>query len=248
MSACIVRGDDPRYLKAAFSVLGLSEIEGEGHERQILAMYAACGHPEIDRDEVAWCAAYVGWCLHRGGLANTGSLLAISYASYPGRKLTRDEPVPRGAICVWPRTGGNHVNFALADLGDAILCIGGNQANGKGGGVTIAKFQKRLLKVAVLPNARNTAAAPPQKPMPPLEAPKPVTEKKTGLSEGAKLGTGIGVLGVLSEVFAAIRDAPQQLLEVVFRAAEKPQFWLFAAVVAIGAFLWWRRNAMKKEA
>src|SRR5262245_25117021 len=146
MSARVVHADDPRYLKAAFSVLGLSEIAGERDEPQILAMYAACGHPEVRHDEVAWCAAFVGWCLHRGGLNNTQSLLAISYANYPGRRFTGDDTIPRGAICVWPRTGGNHVNFALEDLGDAILCIGGNQGNGRGGGVTIAKYPKHRLK------------------------------------------------------------------------------------------------------
>ena len=78
MSARIVHADDPRYLKAAFSVLGLSEIAGEEDEPQILAMYAACGHPEVRRDEVAWCAALPSMAqplcskLHRAGCACLG--------------------------------------------------------------------------------------------------------------------------------------------------------------------------------
>ena len=268
MSARIVHADDPRYLKAAFSVLGLSEIAGEEDEPQILAMYAACGHPEVRRDEVAWCAAYVGWSLHRGGLPNTSSLLAISYAGYPGRRFSKADTIPRGAICVWPRTGGNHVNFALEDQGDAILCIGGNQGNGKGGGVTIAKYPKDRLKVAVLPGsvARSTArsavrssAAPkvplekPQTkpvpkppPMPPLEAPEPQRPAKRGLSEGAKVGTGLGLAGVLTQVWEAIAQAPEHLLDAAVRAAQKPQLWLFVAVVGVGAYIWWRRSAMKR--
>ena len=184
MSARIVHADDPRYLKAAFSVLGLSEIAGEEDEPQILAMYAACGHPEVRRDEVAWCAAYVGWSLHRGGLPNTSSLLAISYAGYPGRRFSKADTIPRGAICVWPRTGGNHVNFALADLGDTLLCIGGNQGNGRGGGVTITRTPKHLLKAAVLPEG---TALPRPRPKPPLEAPEPEKPKKTGVSDLRKL-------------------------------------------------------------
>lgn len=250
MSARVVHPDDPKYLKAAFSVLGLSEIAGEEDEPQILAMYAACGHPEVRRDEVAWCAAYVGWSLHRGGLPNTGSLLAISYANYPGRKFTRADTVPRGAICVWPRTGGNHVNFALEDLGDAILCIGGNQGNGRGG-VTIARYRKDALKVAVLPKiatrATTTRATVPL-PKPPLEAPEPVRETKTGVSEGATLGAGLGVAGLLSQLAEAIRDAPADLLDVALRAAERPQLWMFAAIAGIGAFIWWQRRRMKREA
>jgi uncharacterized protein (TIGR02594 family) len=268
MSARVVHADDPRYLKAAFSALGLSEIAGEEDEPQILAMYAACGHGEIRRDEIAWCAAYVGWALHRGGLANTGSLLAISYAQYPGRRFSRGDAIPRGAICVWPRTGGNHVNFALADLGDTILCIGGNQGNGRGGGVTITKYAKDRLKVAVLPKSVAAAkvALPKPKPetksetkselepetkpapKPPLEAPEPVQEKKTGVSEGATVGAGLGILGILSQVWEAIAQAPEHLLDVLIGAAQKPPFWIFAGVVGIAAFIWWQRHQMKREA
>jgi uncharacterized protein (TIGR02594 family) len=262
MSARVVHADDPRYLKAAFSALGLSEIAGEDDEPQILAMYAACGHPEIRRDEIAWCAAYVGWALHRGGLPNTGSLLAISYAQYPGRRFARDDSIPRGAICVWPRTGGNHVNFALADLGDSILCIGGNQGNGRGGGVTIAKYAKEKLKVAVLPKRVAAAKDPLPKPesaprseaqsepapKPPLEAREPMKEKKTGVSEGATVGAGLGVIGILSQVWEAIAQAPEHLFDVLLRAAQKPQFWMFAAVMGIGVFIWWQRHRMKREA
>jgi uncharacterized protein (TIGR02594 family) len=249
MSARVVHADDPKYLKAAFSVLGLSEIAGEEDAPQILAMYAACGHAEVRHDEIAWCAAYVGWALHRGGLPNTGSLLAISYAQYPGRSFTRDDTIPRGAICVWPRTGGNHVNFALADLGDTILCIGGNQGNGRGGGVTIAKYAKDRLKVAVLPKPKSeTRPGTKPEPKPPLEAPEPVREKKTGVSEGATVGAGLGVIGILSQLWEAIAQAPEHLLDVMLRAAQKPQFWMFAAVAGIGVFIWWQRHRMKREA
>jgi uncharacterized protein (TIGR02594 family) len=257
MSARVVHADDPKYLRAAFSVLGLSEIAGEEDEPQILAMYAACGHGEVLRDEIAWCAAYVGWALHRGGLPNTGSLLAISYAQYPGRRFSKDDAVPRGAICVWPRTGGNHVNFALADLGDTILCIGGNQGNGRGGGVTISKYAKDRLKVAVLPKGVAAPKGPLPKakseprfgraPKPPLEAPKPMQEKKTGVSEGATAGAGLGFIGILLQVWEAVAQAPEHLLDVLIGAAQKPQFWMFAAVAGIGVFIWWQRHRMKQE-
>jgi uncharacterized protein (TIGR02594 family) len=132
---------DPAYLHAAFSVLGLSEIAGARHERKVLAMYAASGHPEIHDDETPWCAAYVGWSLVEGGLKSTNSLLAISYKNY-GSPLDRHSIIPRGAIAVWTRTGGNHVNFVLADDGTWVTCLGGNQSNGQGGGVTISRRLK----------------------------------------------------------------------------------------------------------
>ena len=182
----------------------------------------------------------------------------------PGRRFTRDDTIPRGAICVWPRSGGNHVNFALADLGDTILCIGGNQGNGRGGGVTITKYAKERLKVAVLPKSAAGPKAPPPRPKseikadtrlepkpepkPPLEAREPLKEKKTGVSEGATVGAGLGVIGILSQLWEAIAQAPEHLLDVMVRAAQKPQFWMFAAVAGIGVFIWWQRHRMKEAA
>jgi len=141
---------DPPYLKAAFSMLGLSEISGPKHEKKVLAMYVASGHPEISDDETAWCAAFVGWCLKQAGLKNTGSLMARSYATY-GRELSLKKPIPRGAIMVWTRTGGGHVNFCLKDDGEYVTCIGGNQENGKGGGVTITRRLKAPAVAARMP-------------------------------------------------------------------------------------------------
>ena len=66
------------------------------------------------------------------------------------------------------------------------------------------------------------------------------------MSEGAKVGTGLGLAGVLTQVWEAIAQAPEHLLDAAVRAAQKPQLWLFVAVVGVGAYIWWRRSAMKR--
>lgn len=38
--------------------------------------------PWLLRDSIAWCAAFVGWCLVQAGYRNTGSMLAKSYETY----------------------------------------------------------------------------------------------------------------------------------------------------------------------
>jgi uncharacterized protein (TIGR02594 family) len=177
MDARKVQPNDPLYLKYAFSVLGLSEIRGASHEKRVVAMYAACGHPEIRNDEVAWCAAFVGWCLVQAGLPTSlpthQNLLAASYLKYPGRKYSATHVVPRGAIGVWPRSqGSGHVNFILEDQGEYLLCLGGNQENGKGGGVTISRAPKSSLRIAVLPIPEPVVA----KPKPVEPKPKPVEQ------------------------------------------------------------------------
>lgn len=160
---------DPPHLKAAFSRLGLKEITGTKHEKQVLEMYAACGH-KISNDETAWCAAYVGWCLAQAGLPNSRSLMARSYAKY-GRALNKSKKVPRGAIAVWPRGAppSGHVNFALGDDGVYLTCIGGNQSMaGTNGAVTITRERKEHLVAVVMPDAVTAEPDPIPEPQPPL--------------------------------------------------------------------------------
>jgi uncharacterized protein (TIGR02594 family) len=167
-----VLSDDPAWLKAAFSRLGVSEIAGARHEKKVLEMYAAAGKPQAS-DEVAWCSAFIAWCLKKAGLPHSGSLMARSYTKY-GIKQDKKKRIPRGAICVWPR--GNdpvygHVNFCLDDDGQTITCIGGNQENGKGGGVTISKYKKSRLVSAVMPAPKKPKPKPEPPPPPDIEPP-----------------------------------------------------------------------------
>jgi uncharacterized protein (TIGR02594 family) len=138
-----VQPGDPAWLQEAFSVLGLSEIAGGRHEKRILAMYRAAGH-EIAADEVPWCAAFVNWCLSQAGIDGTGSLMARSFTKY-GKGLHRTDPIPRGAIAIWPRgkPPSGHVNIVLHDDGTYVWAIGGNQSKeGTNGAVTIGKYAK----------------------------------------------------------------------------------------------------------
>lgn len=263
-----VQPNDFAYLRAAFSKLGLSEIAGPRDEPQIIAMYAACGHPEAKHDEIAWCAAFVGWSLHEGGLANTGSLLAISYAHY-GAPLDKHKPIPRGAIAVWHREGGNHVNFVLADNGTTVTCIGGNQSNGRGGGVTISDRRKdeavayrmppgvaqpapKPMPAPSIPQDTEQpdpqaalAPAPPQPDDSGPDEPAPVSPK-SGITEGAKAGIGATILGVLTQVWDGITQAPDTILQAIVAIAQKPAFWVFVIAGAAAFYVYWRRREMKK--
>lgn len=177
MNPRVAQPNDPAYLRAALSAVGFSEAH---NNPKVLAMYAACGHREIHSTSVAWCAAFVGWALVQGGLPTSkpvsDNLLAASYVNYPGRKFTKNDTIPRGAICVWPRAeGSGHVNICLADLGDRLLCVGGNQSNGEGGGVTIVSYPKSPLRVAVLPLVAAQPDVEPV-PLPPIKPPVQDTE------------------------------------------------------------------------
>jgi uncharacterized protein (TIGR02594 family) len=173
---------DPPHLKAAFADLGLSEIAGKRHEKRVLSLYADAGHPEVKDDETAWCAAAVGAWLHRAGLPNSGSLMARSYAKY-GTACDLKKRVPRGAVAVWPRgkPPSGHVNIVLDDDGTYLTCIGGNQSNCSGGGVTISRELKTRAIACRLPPGIKVSTAPVSKPKPviaddeqPLNLPEPL--------------------------------------------------------------------------
>lgn len=102
----------------------------DGHNPQVVAYYAASGHPEIKEDEVPWCAAFVGAVLAQCGLPNTGSLLARSYLDYGEKVLSKD--VVRGDIVVLKRGNSSwqgHVGFVSRIANGKVYVLGGNQGN-----------------------------------------------------------------------------------------------------------------------
>lgn len=116
----------PFWLAPAFDNALVKEYAGENHNQIIIDYFKEAGHPQIQTDEVPWCAAYVGAMLKRSGIKPTNSLLARSYTTW-GREL--DQPV-FGAIAVLKR-GNNpalgHVGFVISLEADQVYILGGNQ-------------------------------------------------------------------------------------------------------------------------
>src|SRR4029078_1160960 len=71
--------EQPRWLAGAWAELGQREVGGAADNARIRAFFADVGSPGSVHDEVACCAAFVGACLERAGLASTRSLMARSY-------------------------------------------------------------------------------------------------------------------------------------------------------------------------
>lgn len=131
---------EARWLKEAWREFGQAERPGRRANPRIVAMYRDAGHPNVTRDEVAWCAAFVGACLKRAGHASTRSLMARSYLKW-GEALA----APRvGAIAVLSR-GRNpalgHVGFWLGETDRDVMLLGGNQ----GDAVSVARHPKSRL-------------------------------------------------------------------------------------------------------
>lgn len=103
-------------------------------------------------DTIDWCAAFVNWCLVRGGRKHSGDALSGSFRpswkTCPGKETKN--PVP-GDIVVFERTdpalgkvGRGHVGIYVEQDEERIRILGGNQKNGKKySSVNTAWFAKR---------------------------------------------------------------------------------------------------------
>jgi uncharacterized protein (TIGR02594 family) len=212
------------WLTEARKFVGLKEIVGSRHEPKILEFFAEAGHPGIHDDETAWCAAFVGAMLRRAGYSSSGALNARSYLNF-GTKLAKPTP---GCIVVFKRGSSSwqgHVAFFIADEGDRIRVLGGNQGNA----VSIASYSKADLLGYRWPLVKSAPAAKAQPKKPAVEK-----AKDAGKVGGGIVGTGTVAVGV----------------EAGWGAWE----WFMAALVlaavagaAYGIYRWWRLRRAKAE-
>ncbi len=114
------------WMAYAWREYGVREIAGWRHSPRILAYFRQLQRRAYDGDETPWCAAFLGSCLERAGIASTRSLRARSYLEW-GRAI--EAPVP-GCVVVLsrgrdPRAG--HVGFFVVESDDRLWLLGGNQ-------------------------------------------------------------------------------------------------------------------------
>ena len=129
----------PSWMAEAWRELGQSERPGPTHNPRIVAMFDELGHPH-QADETAWCAAFVGACLERAGIASTRSLMARSYEQWG---IANAAPTA-GAVAVLRRGSDpalGHVGFLVGASDTHVYLLGGNQSDA----VTVAPFDRDLV-------------------------------------------------------------------------------------------------------
>jgi uncharacterized protein (TIGR02594 family) len=146
----------PAWLIHAWAELGQREIAGPKSNPRIDDFIRTAGHPQVANDATAWCAAFVGACLERAGIAGTRSLMARSYLGW-GQAITEPQP---GDIAVLSR-GANptlgHVGFLVGLTNESVILLGGNQSDA----VTVEAFARnRLLGVRRPSNPANVSPRP----------------------------------------------------------------------------------------
>ena len=144
----------PDWLEWAWRELGVREQAGSRDNPRIRAMFKDAGHADIARDEVAWCAAFVGACLERSGRRSTRSLMARSYLGW-GVPL---EAAQLGALAVLSRDSDpalGHVGFIVGEAGEQFQLLGGNQ----GQEVSVQSFPKSRVIGLRWPKDASSAAS-----------------------------------------------------------------------------------------
>ena len=117
----------PKWYEIALGEIGQSEIAGDEDNPRIVE-YLKTVFDYQQHDEVAWCSAYVSWCMIRAGYKSTHSALAQSWLNY-GDAVSK--PV-QGDICVFRRGSEKwmgHVGFFDGLAAGQYRILGGNQNN-----------------------------------------------------------------------------------------------------------------------
>lgn len=116
---------DTPWMPVAQSQIGINELDNPDKIRT----YHQVGGGLMREPTVAWCAAFVGWCLAQVGINGTKSAASRSYLKYG--KSVGTTNVPFGSIAVFgvPNSGQGHVAFVQQDNGSTLTCIGGNQSD-----------------------------------------------------------------------------------------------------------------------
>ena len=127
----------PPWLVVAEGELGVRELAGGRHTLRILDYLKTAlnlGKWGRNRDETAWCAAFVNWCLEQAGYQGTDHALArsfIHWGSPCGLRLgaivvirnSRHKDVSTGSRV------GYHVGFLIRENRYSYRILGGNQGN-----------------------------------------------------------------------------------------------------------------------
>lgn len=128
----------PRMLKEALALYGVTETQGAGNTREILAWAKECGIKGYTADETPWCGLFMAVVAKRAGKPfPENPLWARNWAGW-------GEPSMKelGAVMVFSRANsGGHVGIYVGEDDDCYHILGGNQ----GDRVCIIRIPERRL-------------------------------------------------------------------------------------------------------
>lgn len=134
------------YIPIAFAEYGNREMPGSASNPRILEYIRSTDlakYPNLP-DETDWCASFVNWCIEQAGLPSTNSALASSWRNWGAAPTS----LCRGSVIVFRWDDGwQHVSFYLGELGNYVVCLGGNQSDA----VWISVYHKKHISAFRVP-------------------------------------------------------------------------------------------------
>ena len=128
------------YLPVAFAEFGIREIPGNQHNPRILEYIRSTDlarYPSLP-DETDWCAAFVNWCVEKVGLPSTNSAVVSPWRNWG----IKPPALRRGCVITFRWDDGwDHISFYLGDIGNYVVCLGGNQSDA----VWISVYHKKYV-------------------------------------------------------------------------------------------------------
>jgi uncharacterized protein (TIGR02594 family) len=142
-------------LETAARYLGVREHSAPGASNPAVESFWTLAGMERQKDEVPWCAAFVGAVLGEVGLPNTGRPNARSYEKW-GRKVSLAEARPGDVVVLSRGTQPwqGHVGFLVRFDGDRVVLRGGNQSD------AVSDAPYSVSRIVAIRRADAAAAAP----------------------------------------------------------------------------------------
>lgn len=208
--------DDPKLpwmeIAKRYEAKKVHELRG-GEDPDIVRFFKEISHPEMNEDEIPWCAAFVGACLYEANMGHDGSAWAADYAKWEGGDPVAKGEEQYGDIAVLTRNGGGHVTFFVKDNGNGTFKnLGGNQSDM----VCYSVSRYSQLTAFRRPNGKGTPKL--------TKEDAAIAEKAGGLTATE---VAVGVAGGATALTTT--DWITGLVVV-------------AIIVAIGGFIWWKRR------
>jgi len=125
-------------LKVALNEYGTKSIPGPASNEEVLKYYHDIFFTWVEDDDVAWCAAFLNWCLKTAGKTYLNSLHARDFLKY-GQETKK--PKLGDIVVLWrisPTSIYGHVGIYIREKENLIYVLGGNQSCS----VNIATFPK----------------------------------------------------------------------------------------------------------
>lgn len=137
-----------RYIPIAFAEYGTREIPGNQSNPRIQEYIRSTDlarYPYLP-DETDWCACFVNWCIEKAGIASTNSAIVSPWRNWG----IRPSAIRRGAVITFRWDDGwEHVSFYLGDIGNYVVCLGGNQSDA----VWISVYHKKYVTAFRVPQS-----------------------------------------------------------------------------------------------